>query len=129
VTPDLLCWWGGGQTGFVHLRERYFIDKPLMMVSTWDGDELSLIRIHHQLRAARTLDIAPAIGALDIALRGTPHAGVGLYRVLDTWREVPGLTLRTLPNGRAVFAPPLDRALQAVQRLATALGEESHAHA
>lgn len=118
VTPDILCWWGGGQTGFVHLQRRYFIDKPLMMVSTWDGDELSLVRLHHQLRAARLLDLAPAIAATNAALAGVDHQGSGLYRVLASAPDdVPGLLLRKLPGGRAVFAPPLDRALDAAKRL------------
>ncbi len=117
MTPDLLCWWGGGQTGFVHLQRRYFIDKPLMMVSTWDGDELSLVRLHHQLRAARLLDLAPAIAATNAALSGVDHAGAGLYRVLDSAPEIPGVLLRPLPGGKALFAPPLDRALDAAKRL------------
>lgn len=120
-TPDLLCWWGGGQTGFVHLQRRYFIDTPLMMVSTWDGDELSLVRLHYQLRAARLLDLAPAIAATNAALEGVDHAGVGLYRVLNSTPEIPGLRLRQLPGGKALFAPPLDRAVDAAARLHAAL--------
>ena len=43
-----------------HARARWFVATPLTLVSTWDGDELSLVRQHHQLRAARTLDVAGA---------------------------------------------------------------------
>ena len=62
LVPDVLAWWGGGQTGYLHCATRWFIGTPLTLVSTWDGDELSLVRQHHQLRAARQLDIAARLG-------------------------------------------------------------------
>src|SRR5262249_62377824 len=79
--------WGGGQTGYLHCAPRWFVPGPLTLVSTWDGDELSLIRQHHQLRAARRLDVAGAAAALDQALGHAPRpvtsAGIGAYRVID----------------------------------------------
>jgi hypothetical protein len=67
LIPDVLAWWGGGQTGYLHTTARWFVSTPLTLVSTWDGDELSLIRQHHQLRAARRLVLATASAALDEA--------------------------------------------------------------
>ncbi len=31
----------GGQAGICFIKQKYFIEKPLMMISTWDGDEAS----------------------------------------------------------------------------------------
>src|SRR6185369_5402050 len=81
LIPDVLAWWGGGQTGYLHTSARWFVPGPLTLVSTWDGDELSLVRQHHQLRAARHLDVAAGGRALEAALPGS-H-GLGAYRVLD----------------------------------------------
>ena len=58
------------------------------MVSTWDGDELSMVREHFQLRFARGLDLTPAIEAMDRVAAiagelGLACRGQGLYRVLE----------------------------------------------
>lgn len=39
-----------GQQSIVFVKKEYFIDKPLMLISTWDGDEASLCHAHHQLQ-------------------------------------------------------------------------------
>ena len=62
------------------------------MVSTWDGDELSLIRVHHQLRAARCLDIRSRAISMDDVLTnripsGITRRGAGMYRVLESKAE------------------------------------------
>src|SRR5262249_45425637 len=93
--PHALVWWTGGQLGFVHVTSALWVATPLTFVSTWDGDELSLVQAHHQLRAARHVDVQVAGAALDGALAGaTAHGlashGLGLYRVLragDRGRE------------------------------------------
>lgn len=136
-TPDVMLWWGGGQIGFVHVGSTYFIGTPLMMVSTWDGDELSLVRVHHHLRAARQLDLAGAAAALEKALAPARAAsldtlGGGLYRVLgagdradaiDKGLRERGVALARFPGGRLGIAPPLDRAVETAQALETALAE------
>src|SRR5204862_1623644 len=61
VRPDLLLWWGGAQTGYLHVATAWRVGEPLTLVSTWDGDELSLVREHHQLRAARRTDLAAGV--------------------------------------------------------------------
>ncbi len=130
VSPDLLLWWGGAQTGYIHVATRWRAAEPLMMVSTWDGDELSLVREHHQLRAARHIDVAAAARALDEALARAPHLnprGLGLYRVIDGDAALAsslldvGVRLRAFPNGCLAIAPPLDAAEEAAAALARAL--------
>ncbi len=54
---------------------RWFVGAPLTLVSTWDGDELSLVRQHHQLRAARHLDLAG--GSRRARRRRSPSVGLG----------------------------------------------------
>jgi len=44
IAPDAGMLYMGGQAGLVYTAKKYFIEKPLMLISTWDGDELSLSR-------------------------------------------------------------------------------------
>ncbi|HEU5057739.1 MAG TPA: aldehyde dehydrogenase family protein [Kofleriaceae bacterium] len=130
IIPDLLTWWGGGQAGYIHAATRWRAAEPLMMVSTWDGDELSLVREHHQLRAARRIDVTAAARALDAALARAPERnprGLGLYRVIDGDAELAasllagGVRVRLLPGGGLAIAPPLDAAAAAAAALARVL--------
>lgn len=41
ITPDAGMNFLGGQAGLVFATEEIFLEKPLMMISTWDGDEFS----------------------------------------------------------------------------------------
>ncbi|HRC56770.1 MAG TPA: aminotransferase class III-fold pyridoxal phosphate-dependent enzyme, partial [Kofleriaceae bacterium] len=134
-TPDVLVWWPGGQTGYVHCTARWYVPGPLTLVSTWDGDELSLVRHHHFLRAARSVDLAPGIAALDRAMavfteHGVPTAGLGLYRVATAGDRAGaiaarlvklGVRARQFPGGRLAFAPAFDQAKAAADALTSAL--------
>ena len=133
VWPDVLAWWGGAQTGYLHTSARWFIGAPLTLVSTWDGDELSLVRQHHQLRAARAIDVAAGGRALEAALAKVGSSGLGAYRVIDPSRTGTtagelaaqlarhGIRVRRYPNQRLAIAPPLDRLDAAAAALAAAL--------
>jgi hypothetical protein len=130
LTPDVLVWWGGGQTGYVHCQPRWYVPAPMTLVSTWDGDELSLIRQHHGLRAARQLDITTASAALDHALAKVPSAGLGAYRVIDPGSRSAaladalaqrGLAVRRFPSGRLGVIPALDQIEAAGHALGAAL--------
>jgi hypothetical protein len=134
LRPDVIAWWGGAQTGYLHVASRWFVATPLALVSTWDGDELSLVRNHHQLRAARHVDVAAGAAALDAALAPVGHklpsSGLGLYRVIDAGDKAEdlfvhcrnhGVVLRRFPGGRLGVVPTLDQAVVVGERLHAAL--------
>jgi RHH-type transcriptional regulator, proline utilization regulon repressor / proline dehydrogenase / delta 1-pyrroline-5-carboxylate dehydrogenase len=149
VKPDILMWWSGAQTGYLHVASRFFVSTPLTLVSTWDGDELSLVRHHHQLRAVRKLDLAAGVRALDQAMavaeqKGLPSRGLGLYRVIDAsgasgasdasgasgraaeiiaHLHERGVRVRGLANQHLVVAPAMDQAEPAAAALGRALEE------
>ncbi len=137
AAPDCVLWWGGGQVGLLHIQPRYFVKTPLTLVSTWDGDELSLIRLDHGLRALAGLDLAPAVAAMDRAVAVARAAGLacpgeGLLRVLHAGARADalhaalaqrGLRARRYPGGRLALAPRLDVATEAAQALERALLE------
>ena len=137
VRPDILAWWGGAQTGYLHVSSRLHVAKPLTMVSTWDGDELSLVRQHHELRALRALDLDGASRALDeamaaIAARGIACAGMGLYRVIDAGGAggraeavarallERGVRVRRFANDCLAVVPPVDRVEDVARALVAA---------
>jgi len=135
ITPDVRTWWTGGQLGLLHVSRALYVPTPLTFVSTWDGDELSLLQMHHQLRASRHAAVHEGAEALDEALSAARRAGMtvrgcGLYRVLDAGPRAPmlvqglaerGLHARAFANGHVAFAPSLDRAVQDAQTLGAAL--------
>lgn len=114
VTPDALVFYGGGQLGHTLVNDRYFIKQPLQMISTWDGDELSALRLREQVREIE--------GALDEDfLRRADREIAESYRG-DTWRGTGRIQLkpgagenevRVRPSlqgeGWRVLLPPLNR--------------------
>lgn len=124
LAPDAVAWWASGQTGFIHISAKYFVAAPLTMVSTWDGDEISLIRMHHQSRASRRIDVATKSGWLEAALApvssvGGTVLGMGLYRVIHLVDEAKrsallgglenaGWSTKVFANGAIPVAPGLD---------------------
>jgi RHH-type transcriptional regulator, proline utilization regulon repressor / proline dehydrogenase / delta 1-pyrroline-5-carboxylate dehydrogenase len=135
VTPDVMMWWCGGQTGYLHCTPRWFVGTPLALVSTWDGDELSLIRQHHQLRAARHLDIASSAWDDATALakqHGMAASGLGAYRVISAGARASaiatalserGLPVRRFPGDGIALIPALNQSAAAASALASALRE------
>jgi acyl-CoA reductase-like NAD-dependent aldehyde dehydrogenase/4-aminobutyrate aminotransferase-like enzyme len=131
LVPDVLAWWGGAQTGYLHCAPKWFIGTPLTLVSTWDGDELSLVRQHHYLRAARKIDVTAASSAFEAALTplGKVH-GLGAYRVVDAGERAHaiatgladrGIAVRRFPNDRIAIIPALDQLDTAAAALAAAV--------
>ena len=122
--PDALVWWTGGQHGYVHVSAPLFVATPLTFVSTWDGDELSMIQSHHALRAARKEDVAGLAAKLDQALvaftqkHGGSLRGLGLHRVIDaggnadqlvTILTSAGISVRATPSGCIALRPAFDQ--------------------
>ena len=127
LVPDVLTWWGGAQTGYLHTTARWYVSSMLTLVSTWDGDELSLVRQHHQMRAARGLDIRAGGEALAAAAgrHGVPVAGLGAYQVMATGPHTAelaatlaakGIAVRRFPNHLALI-PALDQLAEAARAL------------
>lgn len=49
VKPNMIWWFTGGQLGHVMVDDRYFVEKPLTLISTWDGDDMSMARAYEHL--------------------------------------------------------------------------------
>src|SRR5690606_8107436 len=49
LCPDISVFFAGGQLGVVAARKEFFLDKQLMMISTWDGDDYSLALLKETL--------------------------------------------------------------------------------
>ena len=53
--PNCIWWYPGAQLGHIFVDDEYFVEKPLTLISTWDGDELSAIRNRYHLLEAKRL--------------------------------------------------------------------------
>lgn len=42
--PNMIWWYTGGQLGHIFVDDNYFVEQPLTLISTWDGDEISARR-------------------------------------------------------------------------------------
>ena len=124
---DVVLWWAGGQIGHVFSSAATFVKKPLTLISTWDGDELSATRMLWQMYATHDLDVAAQVKALDAALEGVAHEGQGLYRhvpVADPARvqavmAAHGVRVGVL-NDRVIIAPPLTASADDFERFGAA---------
>lgn len=57
ITPDAGLIYLSGQAGLAFSSEAYFLEQPLMMISTWDGDEFSFNTYYHSFKnVAKNLD-------------------------------------------------------------------------
>lgn len=56
VKADMVWWYTGGQLGHVFTNDKYYVAKPLTLISTWDGDELSIARSYHNLHYGHYLN-------------------------------------------------------------------------
>ncbi|MCO4793436.1 MAG: aminotransferase class III-fold pyridoxal phosphate-dependent enzyme [Bacteriovoracaceae bacterium] len=54
ISPSAVMLYMGGQSGMVFVKEEKFLEKPLMMISTWDGDEFSLSKFHTAAMSAHS---------------------------------------------------------------------------
>lgn len=50
LAPDMGMIFIGGQGAMVFSKASKFINKPLMLISTWDGDEFSFATYHQQIK-------------------------------------------------------------------------------
>jgi len=110
---DLVLWWAGGQVGHIFARPQVFVSKPLTLISTWDGEDLSATRLLWQLYATRGGQ--PSAG-LSGWLQDTLSArfGAELVKGLGLFRSVRH------SKSEAIWAGLKERGVQ-VQRLGDAL--------
>jgi acetylornithine/succinyldiaminopimelate/putrescine aminotransferase len=142
LKPNLLLWYAGAQLGHIFVDDKHYVNKPHTLISTWDGDEISILRTRHHLLEARAL-LKEGRGAafsrrLDEARLPARRLGTGLWQVIDFADEMRadavrkgalrrGLRLGKGLPGRVVIAPPLsvseDEMAGGIARLELALRE------
>ena len=53
IQPDASIVFLGGQMALVCMSKELFIDEPLMLISTWEGDALSLAQFHRGMQVVQ----------------------------------------------------------------------------
>jgi len=51
ITPDAGLVYMSGQSGLAFTSTQYFLEQPLMMISTWDGDEFHFLTYYQAFKA------------------------------------------------------------------------------
>ncbi|MCB9733520.1 MAG: aldehyde dehydrogenase family protein [Deltaproteobacteria bacterium] len=130
---DAVLWFPGGQLGLGFVSDRYHVAEKLTLISTWAGDEVSLVRLLWELRVLRRLPVAARAAELAAALEplGGAVSGDGLYRVVTTpnaariHRQLAdrGIAVGLLDEQRLRFAPALNVSREELERLAAAARE------
>lgn len=49
VKSNMTLWYTGSQLGHIFVDDQYFVKDPLTLISTWDGDEVSMARSYYNL--------------------------------------------------------------------------------
>ena len=123
---DVVLWWAGGQIGHIFCRPQVFVSKPLTLISTWDGDELSATRLLWQLYATQTSQVeqikplsAALLSILQKHFQNTQISGLGLYYTVQSPKatqlkaalKAHNIQIQTLGD-RLCIAPPLSSTLE-----------------
>lgn len=123
VKPDLLTAFAGGQLGHVFCNDKYFIEKPLTMISTWDGDELSALRFREHMLILRQHRDDSRLYELDkmIGARGDTYRGSGLL-----YFDGEDLACaEDLSGDGHLFWPPLNRVAEGWSELERLFSKET----
>jgi 4-aminobutyrate aminotransferase-like enzyme/GNAT superfamily N-acetyltransferase len=130
---DLVMWWAGGQVGHLFARPEVFVSTPLTFISTWDGEDLSGMRLLWQLYATQGGQPQEGLSAwLEQALGAhfnpSDMGGLGLFRSVRhaqhtlIWAGLKREGVQVQRLGDAlIFAPPLTLGLEERARFEQAL--------
>ncbi len=50
ISPDAGMIYFSGQSGIAYTSTKYFLEQPLMMISTWDGDEFHFLSFYESFK-------------------------------------------------------------------------------
>ncbi|HXW60209.1 MAG TPA: hypothetical protein VEK06_01605, partial [Myxococcota bacterium] len=95
VKPNMIWWFCGGQLGHVMVDDQYFVEKPLTLISTWDGDDMSMARTYEHLLAMSDARALKPIKDFEAAMKGISTSGLGCWHgiklkdkeTLDTYKS------------------------------------------
>ncbi|MEI6790400.1 MAG: aldehyde dehydrogenase family protein, partial [Myxococcaceae bacterium] len=113
VQPNMVWWYAGAQLGHIFVDSAHYVAKPLTLISTWDGDEISMRRNYrHILTALETLQNKTA-AYFEQECQKLGCAGKGFWQALecDSMQEKlakAGLMVQKGFGNRLILNPPLN---------------------
>ena len=115
--PNMVWWYAGAQLGHIFCDDETFVEKPLTLISTWDGDEISILRTHaHIIEATRNKGDGRRERferAIQKRFDGVVGSGFLYSFASSNAKEVvarareKGLHLKHTPAGRVLVCPPI----------------------
>lgn len=82
VKPNMIWWYTGGQLGHVLVDDLYFVEKPLTLISTWDGDDMSMARAYEHLLAMSSASALKNIRDFGLMMKEFSSHGRGVWHGL-----------------------------------------------
>lgn len=79
VKPNMVWWYTGGQLGHVMVDDHYFVEKPLTLISTWDGDDMSMARAYDHLLAMSSEKTLEGVCAFEEWMKSIGSQGLGMW--------------------------------------------------
>ena len=101
--PDHVWWYAGAQLGHIFTSDTYFVEKPLTLISTWDGDEISILRAREHLAVAYRASFARGDFAAAVRAAFPTARGSGLLQAVPT-EDPKAVAARALDNNLVVHA-------------------------
>lgn len=113
VKPNMVWWFTGGQLGHIFVDDQFYVEKPLTLISTWDGDDISILRCYHHLLSAKEQGEK---GFYNFQQLWSKTDGMGLWRRksnVDTTHIITkahqaGILLSKGYDNCLLICPPLD---------------------
>lgn len=111
--PNMVWWYSGAQLGHVFVDDAHYVAKPLTLISTWDGDEISMRRNYrHILAALESLENKTA-PYFEAECRKLGCLGRGFWQALECGSiqeklAKAGLMVQKGFAGRLILNPPLN---------------------
>jgi len=82
IKPNMVWWYTGGQLGHVFVDDHYFVEKPLTLISTWDGDDISITRAYHAMLALSTGNYNTLISDFEKNIKRFNAHGLGAWQAI-----------------------------------------------
>lgn len=120
IAPNLVLWYTGAQLGQIFTDDQYYVAKPLTLISTWDGDEISMRRNYRHLLTAHERLATGYAKQFAALVKDLPLQGIGMWR--STRKDIVigarerGLMLANGFDGCTLITPHLNSTPEELER-------------
>ncbi len=120
VQPNMVWWYSGAQLGHIFVDDAHYVAKPLTLISTWDGDEISMRRNYRHLVVAREALNNKTAQYFENECQKLGCVGKGFWQVLDFKQPEKlaqaGLLLGQGFDHKLILSPPVNSSQEQIDQ-------------